>query len=136
MSESKLEFFAEAFFKASLDLANCNLTQNDFYEKVFSRVGEVMGFSRDSILHLHHAFHWTLFSPEDSPLRLHSANRQDYGRVVSGNCVNVAVLSYRVSRRYGVYLDERMKSILEGKASRTLRDGSTETINLHTNQFS
>ena len=86
---------------------------DDFYNSVFQDVSKRTGFSTEQIKYLHHAFHWSLFLRNESPLKIGylEKNDGDYKIGLRNGSIRKDEQVSRVLAENNVWLESRLKKL-------------------------
>lgn len=112
MNDFDLRHFAETYIGVALEASNRGLNLNDFYSYIYQEVAKKTGLSEDAIRHLHHPFHWVLFSWDNSHSPLEIAESQKLNGssgIQVKNPIETSVLVSRVLEKHSVLLGQRLE---------------------------
>jgi len=107
-----LEDFAYTHVSEALRLAQKNLLTKDFYEQLYHRVSNKTGLTREAILKIHHAFHWTFFCDSPDSILEYIQTNNDGNRVRLKRTyflADIQTIADEALENYCAYLQERIK---------------------------
>ena len=115
MKNLNLEEFIDIYLSSVLSVVreDCLLGLDDFYDHVFQNASERSGLSMTDIKYIHHAFHWSLFLPQNSFLEIFipkviSENGDSHGyHVRIKQLTEKSALGEKVLMDYGEWIRER-----------------------------